>query len=211
MPSTTHLNTGHILPIADALEFSNHSGYVLNAFVTIVWKHSGITDQAQASASFERFREKLRKWLLNHDVEPRFLWIAENSRSNGIHHHLLVHCPDELVPALRIIADRWVPAPRPGTKGRPVAIKTPWPNANAVKAQDGIVRYMLKTADQAITVTDPANGEVLNLAALLGIAPRKADDNDAGPITVKRVGTTENIGRKARQDAGFVSRLDRCL
>jgi hypothetical protein len=67
----------------------------------------------------------------------------------------------------------------------------------------------MKTLDPEATLTNSETGEIVPTATLLDILPVKADDNPASNlITVKRTGTSQNIGRTARHRAGFTSSLD---
>jgi hypothetical protein len=199
------LNNFQALELIKASQFANASDIHLTVHITLCWRFCGMLDQREGFSAFQSFRELLRKWMNYHGHELFCVWANENSHTNGFHSHLLLHCPDHMIQQLRVVAPAWVPVEHP----QAVNIATPWKNANPANAQNGILRYVLKTIDPEATLVNSQTGEIVLTATLLGIDNRKTADNPASnPINVKRTGSSQNIGRAARKRASFMSSLD---
>jgi hypothetical protein len=159
------LNNFQALELIKSALYANSNGKFLTLHITLCWRFCGIQDQERGFAAFQTFRELLRKWLHYHGHELACVWANENSRTNGFHSHLLFHCPAHLIDPLRAIAPNWVPGEHPQT----VYISTPWANANPANAQNGYLRYLMKTLDQSATLTNIETGQIVRTAALLDI------------------------------------------
>jgi hypothetical protein len=199
------MNNSQALELVKSTQYANANGTYFNVHITLCWRFCGILDQQEGFDAFQSFRERLRKWLSYYQQDLFCVWANENSHTNGFHSHLAIHCPEHLIEQLRAIAPDWVPVKH----SQAVNIATRWKNANPVNSQKGILQYIMKTIDPTATLTNSETGEIVSTATLLEVEPHKADDNPASnTIDVKRAGASQNIGRSARNRAGFVSSLD---
>lgn len=157
------------------LEANGHAralGTPLNTLVTIHW---GLADGGgDARKRFARLQEKARKWLQARGATLTSVFVHESALSPEIHTHWAIHVRRGLGPSFDRMLRRWI--------GGDVDLRVC--NVTPIK-NDGAINYMLKDLQ-------PIDYARLNL-------PRKlAKKRSDRPLVGKRIGTSQNLGLKAR-------------
>ncbi|TDG28542.1 hypothetical protein E2C05_20420 [Paracraurococcus ruber] len=142
----------------------------------------------------------MSRYLKRQGIEPCFVWVREVGRIKHEHTHLLVHLPEwhrgknyvqlraELVSRLTGIG---------GFRANGIRIgRNPgYPGTPAMRWGWGC--YFLKSLDPALTIGLGAG--TVSLAEVLGIRL----EQDLMPLSGRRSHSTENLGPKARLEAGY--------
>jgi hypothetical protein len=161
--------------------------------MTVIWPHVAGFREDRLSEMTTRLLDRLGRWLRrHHNVQLRAVWTRERGHEKGHHLHLLANIPADLAPAVRVYLARSFGIAAGGLKfshGK-YGMKVP-------SMQMGALRYACKSLDHYAFVY--RGFTTCNVAEMLGIRHAGTD----GPIQVKRAGTTENLGRKARNAAGW--------
>ena len=157
--------------------------------ITIHWQSAGVPLERMAAAT-GRFIDLLTKALARHGSKTAWLWVHENGDDKGGHCHLLIHVRAADVPIITRLQMGWLRritgqryrrrVIRSDAIGRKLGLDTSNPElwAENVKKTLG---YVLKGI-----------GHDAPLAASL------ARLEPGGRVIGKRCGTSQNIGRKAR-------------
>jgi len=169
--------------IIQAAGYADQIGLPLNRHLTISWEHAQCVGRVQDIQT--KFLERHAKWVRYHGGTSAYVWSIENGAARGNHTHILIHVPGHLYRDFKKMVPRWIDG-EPDQSGHN---KTFWPTpikygfgVNRWKKLKGVVRYILKGIE-----SDSANE--------FGIKPKP---EKAGIVFGKRCGTSENIGRKAR-------------
>lgn len=184
--TSSHLTLKQCLELLEAADHATRLGLPFNRHWTVHYQKAGI-----AEADAMRFIGKLLKLLSDfasaRNAQRAAIWAREGGPSKGGHVHILLHVPA----ALRLTGKtrRWVRLAG-GTAKRGVSfIRSVAGNVSAAEGQSEhywhnaeVVRcYLLKGADEMA-------GEALGLEVA-----------DQGIVIGKRCGTTQNIGKAARE------------
>lgn len=157
------------------LEANSHAralGTPLNTFVTIHW---ALADGGgDARKRFARLQEKARHWLQARGATLMSIFVHETALSKDLHTHLAVHVPRGLGASFRRMLERWIG----GDVDHRVLDVQPIKN-------DGVFNYMLKDVSP------------LDYAAF-GLPRRLAKQRSSRTLLGKRIGTSQNLGPKAR-------------
>jgi hypothetical protein len=173
-----------------ALGHADRLGLRPNASLDIHFHRGGLDDPTRnAGASLQAFLKSARQWIERKGGETAIIWTMENRSgvgSEGVHAHILMHVPDNLLTRWHQLRRRWVrKAGLEATKAGVVKF-TPLPTLEAAK---GKLRYMSKDIDPKHLPTFQAGGRV------------HLDDRDKpsnAPIYGLKAGTSRNIGKTAR-------------
>jgi hypothetical protein len=169
-------------------------GLPFTRMISIHWEAAGVPLSGMAAAT-GRFTDLMTRALARHGSRTAWLWSHENGERKGGHCHLLAHVPAELVPMLTRLQLGWlrritlrsyrarVIYSRP--IGGRLGIETSNPDLYAINLQVAL-QYVLKGASP----------EAASQFSLERLEP-------GGRIIGKRCGTSQNIGRKAREAAIF--------
>jgi hypothetical protein len=179
----TSINLASAENVIQAAGYADQIGLPLNRHLTITWELAQCIGRVQ---DFQvKFFERYAKWIRYHGGIPAYVWAIENGSVWGHHSHILVHIPSHLYWDFKKMAPRWIDG-EPDQSGH---TKTFWPEqirygfgVNRWNSLKGVVRYILKGVES-------------EWACLFGIEPRP---DKAGIVFGKRVGTSQNIGRAAR-------------
>jgi len=157
----------------------------LNRHLTVSWEHAQCIGRVQDIQG--RFLERFSKWARYHGSTAVYVWSIENGRVKGYHSHIFCHVPGRLLKGFRCMVPKWIDGDVEQS-GRVHTFKittikygTGMRRFNRLK---GVTRYILKAAND-------------DAAELFGIIQRP---DKAGIVAGKRVGTSQNIGRKARNE-----------
>jgi hypothetical protein len=169
MVNTTSIAAAAAANLHAAIAFAAAIGTPLTEFVTIYW---GVVPTLDRSLHRQgRLIERAAKWLGRRGVPLAYVWVLEQPAGGAPHSHLLLHVPPEHRMAFRkkLHADWTGAGRRPGL----VACRR-------IYDLQGMEAYLMKGADP-------------ERVAALGIVSRPQ-----GTITGKRCGTSESLGRAAR-------------
>ncbi len=170
MPSIAdHIGLRPAENLIQATGYASQIGLPLNQFVTIAWQQADFVGRIHDVQGL--LLQRMRKWLLYRGVTPAFVWVLEVGETIGLHGHYLVHVPDQHITAFEKMLSGWID----GDVTRGVVVVEKVTNVRP------LLRYLLK-------------GLRPRSAALLRIEPRPQ-----GNIAGKRLGTSQNLGPKARR------------
>jgi hypothetical protein len=180
--------------IVAAAQFAARIGLPLNRHLTIHWEAAGVPD-CRAAAATAAFLTLARDWLRKRGAALAWAWTRENGDGKGSHVHILLHCRPELARAFAGMQRRWLRR----VTGKPYRARiirtariggtlTAAQTAPAVYAENlaAVVAYLLKGAS-------PAAAREVGLERL----------EAGGRVIGKRAGTSQNIGRAARERASL--------
>lgn len=168
-------------------------GLPFTRMITIHWQAAGLSLEDMVRAT-GRFIDLMTKTLARHGSKTTWLFVHENAAGNGHekggHVHLLAHVPAVLVSVMKKLQMRWLkqitgqPYRAKVIRSRPIGgrlgLEASNPELHLANAQTALA-YILKGACPAIA---PQFG-LLRLQA-------------GGRVIGKRIGTSQNIGAKAR-------------
>jgi hypothetical protein len=195
-----YLSLDQVGNLTNALAFADSLSLSLSVQVTVAWDLMPGFQPGDWSARQTALVVEMSEWLRRHGIEPAFAWTREVSGSQFHHTHFQLHIPKQhtmrtavdLVDFLRHrfgFPDEGVVA----SLGK-YGMWTP-----AMRAGDFI--YLLKAFDHRdFRYLNP--DETVNIGAALGIEHRGSQ----GEVSIKRAGTSANLGKAARRAAGWVER-----
>jgi hypothetical protein len=179
--------------VINAVAFSHSTGHPLTVGMNIIWAHLAEFRDDRLTMMTTRLFDLLTRWLVRHArIALRAAWVRERGLKKGHHLHALTNIPVQVVPSVQEYLTRAFDISPNGLKFSTATygMKTP-------SMQMGYARYMCKSLDPAAFLY--RDREIIYIVDRLGIRP----DEIGGAILVKRAGTTENLGRKARTAAGW--------
>jgi hypothetical protein len=168
-----------------AVGYADLIGLPLNRHLTVSWEHAQCVGRVQDVQG--RFLERFCKWVRYHGVVGAYVWSIENGAVLGYHSHIFLHVPSCLLKPFMGKLPDWIDGDvdqSGGTKTYKVTTIKYGCGVMRFNRLKGITRYILKAAND-------------DAAQLLGIIQQP---DKAGVVIGKRTGTSENIGRKARND-----------
>lgn len=184
-----HLTAAQIANLKAAANHAAKIGLAFTRMITIHWEAAGVPLAGMARAT-GRYLDLLTKALARHGSKTAWLWVHEGGESKGGHCHILVHVPAHLVPVVMKSQRRWLRS----ITGKPyknrvihsspiggwLGLEVTNPDLHASNLVTALL-YHLKGAD-------PDAASVFGLTRL----------EHGGRVIGKRCGTSQNIGRKAR-------------
>ncbi len=187
------LTAAQICNLMAAERHARQIGLPFNRMITIHWQAAGLQLEDMVRAT-GRFIDLLTKALVRHGSKTAWLFVHENAAGTGHekggHVHLLTHIPADRVPTIKRLQMRWLkqitgrPYRQKVIRSRPIGgrlgLEASNPELYLVNAQQALA-YLLK-------------GAAPEAAAQFGLLRQKA----GGRVLGKRVGTSQNIGMKAR-------------
>lgn len=189
------LTGAQVAELVAAADHAAATGLPFTRMITIHWQAAGVTLEAMTAAT-GRFIGLLAKALARRGSKTAWLWVHENGDGKGAHCHLLVHVPPDLVPVVQRLRRQWLRritgqtflarVVKTDVIGRRLGLETGNPALWAENAGKAL-GYLLK----GVT---PGAPEAAIVMALLGYL------EPGGRIIGKRCGTSQNIGRKARNE-----------
>lgn len=203
-PGNRFVTNRQIENILDATSFMNATfGIGFDTHVVITHGLCGVVDHADAARRVWSLFHRFQKWKRRRQAEAYFVFVHENSPERGLHTHILLHSGDDWT-ALK----GWLPdaigclwgAPLPPTalcikRRRQVKLE------HRVLLQWVWVRYILKGIHTGMQLRSTVDGQLRPAYQVLGLRPR----NGGLVLCRKRAGVSSNIGRKAREKAGYLS------
>lgn len=178
--------------LRQAARFASSIGLPLNRHMTINLEQLGIEDHT-ATEAISSFMKSLREWLKRQGCNTASIWARENSGHTGSHWHLLFHLP----PGVQLYKRHLSILKR--MTGR--RYKTGSVMTRSVRGATGDNGSALYLSNIERVVAYALKGEMKNLS---GAAERPRCSQ--GAIIGKRAGTSQNIGKAARQVAGWTAR-----
>jgi hypothetical protein len=181
------------LNVHAAAWFAREIGLPLNRHTTIHWERGGVSD---ALAATTHFLALASAWARSRGAEFAYVWVREAGPNKGEHVHILLRVPPDLAVDFKRRQRGWLKA-----------CGAAWRKGVVHSERIG---FSLRHADQSgySGETYAANlGEVLDYILkgagqtarrLLGLRRKQF----GGVVTGKRCGTSENIGRAAREAKG---------
>lgn len=166
-----------------AAGYADQVGLSLNRHLTVSWDHAQCIGRVQDIQS--KFLERFSKWIRYHGVIPAYVWSIENGYVLGYHSHIFCHVPADLYRPLKKMVPGWIdgePDQSGPTKTFDVTTIKYGAGVSRLNRLKGVTKYILKAA----------NDETAELFDIIQ-QPQKA-----GIVFGKRVGTSQNIGRAAR-------------
>lgn len=194
--------------VLSAVSYLNAAhGLALDTHIVIAHECVGIKDHEAAARLVWLLFHRLRKWFHRRQMEAFYIYIHENSRERGFHTHVLLHA-DEAGVDLR----KWLPGaverlwggPLPGNMLH-IKNRRQRKLSHRIALQSIWLRYVLKGVWPGLGIVDVEKGMVKPVHEVLGLRPRP------GGLVLcrKRVGVSSNIGRRARDKAGYASLFSR--
>lgn len=196
-----HLGFPDLREMTNAMRMARHLGRPLNRHLTVWWTHSrGFDPSARAWIEHQgRYLKALMAWLLHRGVPSHYIAVREWGDVKRAHSHVMLHVPANLAEAFNdfaVLAGNFEGCPD-GIDNRPVVMSGGWPweetGAETPAQQAGLIRYSAKDISPKHRV-----GGVL-VAEALEIIPQ----HNTQLIEGKRLSVHRNIGKAARQEAGF--------
>lgn len=206
--------------LIDSIVFAEEIGLPLNQWLTIHFEKGQLDTSWQGKDWREqdalgRFLRLIGQWFATKRVPMTYVWVMENAvgrgahlGGNGMHAHILLHCPRELVKDFQRKANgRWLELsgmkPLAGVlhirrvAGRQFDGKDKEPehrHANYRKGLAGLLVYCLEGLD-------PEDHERLKNSEnqLIANVMEKLERSASEPIYGRRVSRSENIGLTARK------------
>jgi hypothetical protein len=201
----TELDLDHVRGVVNGAAFAERNlAKLLNTHLTVTWQHSALfngLDQDWTTLQTQLLG-RLTRWLFARRVVTAFVWVRERSRGMGRHTHVLAHLgprPEILSRDLKTdLTEKFSFGPR--------GIKITYGRfgANTPRMQAGLLRYILKGIDPEAFRYSGLGAETEKIADFLGIQHRGRQ----GTIKIKRCGVSQNIGPKARCEAGWPEQRD---
>jgi hypothetical protein len=193
LPTNTSLSVANVGNLIEAARRAIEIGLPLNRFVTIDWERAGIFDQVKATG---RFLKLARDFLAKNGGRTAHLWVQERGLKIGRHVHILMHVPPHLTRLMSYRQRGWlalcgarfvkgVIRTRPIAGRYGTALATGPLQRLYQRNLDVVLRYVLKDAC-------PKARSLFRIGKPGGF----------GPVSGKRCGTSQNIGRGARQSMG---------
>lgn len=168
-------------------------GLPFTRMITIHWQAAGLRLEDMVKAT-GRFIDLMTKALARHRSKTAWLFVHENVAGNGHekggHVHLLAHIPADLVPVIKKLQMRWLRR----ITGRPYQPKVirSTPLGRRLRLETTNPELYLANAQQALAYL--LKGAAPEVASQFGLLRQKT----GGRVLGKRVGTSQNIGVKAR-------------
>lgn len=178
----------HLASAENAIQAAGYAdsiGLSLNRHLTVSWEHAQCIGRVQDIQG--KFLERFSKWIKYHGSIPAYIWAIENGRALGYHSHIFCHAPQKLFKGFKSMVPRWIigevdqSGPLKTIKITTIKYGAGVYRLNRLK---GVTRYILKAAND-----DTA--QILNIYQ---------HPDKAGVVMGKRLGTSQNIGRRARND-----------
>jgi len=183
----TAANIGHLTA---ATRHAGAIGLTFTRMITIHWEAAGVPLSGLAEAT-GRFIDLLTKTLRRHGSATAWLWVHENCGPKGGHCHLLVHVPAALVPIVSTLQLGWLRR----ITGKPYKKRVIHSEPIGGRLSLEVGNPDLHAANLAKAVGYLLKGAGPNAAAFFNLKQQKF----GGRIIGKRCGTSQNIGRKARE------------
>lgn len=172
---------------------SRKIGLPFTRMVTIHWEAAGVPLKGMAKAT-GHFIDLMTKAMARHCYKTAWIWVHEGGDRKGGHCHLLAHVPAEFAPRMAKLQRGWLRR----ITGKPY--------------KRGVIRSEPIGGRLGDEVTNPEH-HALNLAEAFGYVIKGASAEagerfelerlEAGGLVIgKRCGTSQNIGRAARERAG---------
>ena len=190
---TRHLDFNAVANLVNAVAFANHKGSRLTVAITLLWSHVAGFRENRLPELTTQFLQGLARWLRRHaNVELHGVWTRERGYQKGHHINIMANIPVSRIPQLKdyLMNSFNITANGLDFKYGDFGMKT-------TAMQMGKLRYFCKSLDHTAFLY--RGFETYNIAELLGIRHTGTD----GVVRAKRAGTTENLGRTARRQAGW--------
>lgn len=188
-----HLSLAQVTNNWAALGHAERLGLLPNTSLDIHFERAGLDDPSRnAGASLRAFLKSARQWIERKGGQTAIIWSLENRAGfggDGIHAHVLMHVPPELLTRWHQLRRRWArkAGMEPNTAG---GINfTPLPTLANTK---GKLRYMSKDIHPDALPIFEAGGRI----HLDQSAPRHLPSN--APVYGLKTGVSRNINAKAR-------------
>ncbi|TNC07351.1 hypothetical protein FF100_32670 [Methylobacterium terricola] len=186
-----------------AVAFANHQGAILNVQMTIAWDKIGYRYSQEVDVAHRVLMQAQRKFMRRHGVPNYNYAVFERSQTFGLHSHSGVHVPVHVYPQYRRWLERYVKRiDRVGFKQRlHVRRRRETAVARAIEEQWRWFRYCMKGVDPALNARErDVNGLAPDdtFTGFYGLKHRYS-----GIVTLQRVRVSQDMLRKARQEAGY--------
>lgn len=169
-------------------------GLPLNRFVTIHWERGGLTDRFHRATG--RFLKLAQDWLRVRGHQTAFVWVRENGDRVGEHVHILLHVPPPLARDFSHRQRGWLKACGV-ERYRKGVIRSKSVGRNyrhalvGVQAGECYAGQLARVLGYILKTTDPETRRRLGIK--YGARASRMED--------KRAGTSQNLGRAARERA----------
>jgi hypothetical protein len=184
------LTTAQIANLSAAERHATKIGLPFTRMLTIHWEAAGVPLAGMARAT-GRFTGLMAKALARHGSGTAWLWTHESGDGKGGHCHLLAHVPADLVPVLTALQRGWLRR----IVGKPY-------RARVIHSKPIGGRLGLEAGNPELHAV---NLEAALSYVLKGAKPEAASQfglerlEPGGRVIGKRCGTSQNIGRTARE------------
>ena len=216
------------LSVKDACKVYNAIAYamwrheaVMNTHVIIVWRTLGVDGHGRATKILSSYLNESQKWAsvgkhgqdrqrrrqrTGYGFEFRYVYVHENGMGNGFHTHILCTVPREVSKEFAAWSmDCLSRLARHGGDGRSVFVVVAKGRTEESNVARGWFwfRYLMKQLRPGVA-WGYTNERPQQLREILKVWPYR----NSWPVTcMKLAGVSEDIGRAAQKEAGFVSRL----
>lgn len=162
----------------------------LNRHTTVHFEAAGIADPVWALRSYMKLA---RDWLRTQGAPFAYIWVRESGNRKGEHAHIVMHAPARLVRQFARRERGW--RKRIGAKPARGAFRSTCIGRSYRHAEAGIQYGELYSDALKGMIGYLVKGAEPRAVKILGLARVKP----GGELWGKRSGTSENIGRRARQ------------
>jgi hypothetical protein len=144
-----HLTEHEVNAIFNAGEKAYYQRTELNRFFTI--HYDDYADRKHPQAFITNIMDKTRKWLQYRGLPVAYLYVIENSKTKGIHAHILIHIPAHNQIPYKKALKAWLPINSPKTIVNVQPIKYPlYGDLSPLNCIYGRLRYICKGIDPKV-------------------------------------------------------------
>lgn len=197
-----HLAWQDLLALMDAERFAAHSRLPLTAHLTVTWRSAPGFKGTEATCWESNHRAVLKaltSFLEQRGVPVAYLYARERVVGRGAHTHFLVHIPRERWHELKPKLKEHLFKAGHFTDPQAVEItgdKLSTPGMIHASQRLGLLTYLGKAINPKEMI--PVGAGIIPLSEFLGIRPEAQ-----ARLPCMRVSWSQNIGEKARKDAGW--------
>lgn len=188
--------------LVNAAFFAAAKGTPLTAHVTLIWNGTPGWHIDRWSEFETRLWKLASEWLKRRGVEPVRVFVRENVRGRGPHSHWAVHLPADRWAELRPLFQEYLLQAGRFTWAKAVLI---WgeprrrPGGDPLNQIRGLLKYLCKGLHPDAMINSGFG--TIPLSQFIGV-----DLEQQAVVPLQRVGSSECIGPRARQNAGWPER-----
>jgi hypothetical protein len=189
-----HLTGAQVANLIAATGFALEIGLPLNRMITVHWQAAGVPLERMASAT-GKFLDLASKAIARRGGSTAWIFVHEGGLTKGGHCHILIHIPLDTMNYFVRVQKRWLKS----ITGTPYRKRVIYGASIGGRRGVELGNPELYAENMGHALSYVVKGTCTDVAEVLGLARVE----DGGLVIGKRCGTSQNIGRKARQLAAI--------